>query len=487
MEVKALLLSLAIVLFSLPLRALELTPLSNTPYTGDLDTLAEKRVIRVLVSADLGFYYIEKGLPRGIGAEQLYHFEKHFKKKYPKVKIQVIPVPRDDLIPALVNGYGDLIVANLTVTSGREQVIQFSTPILDNINELIITSDDYPALSSLEDLSGKEVWVRASSSYFESLQKLNRELTEEGRAPVLVQYLEETLQDYELIEMVKQGYVKATVLDSHKAFFWNKTFDDLNIHNELPLREGGQIAWAMRKDSPKLTEQVDAYIKTAKGGTLLGNVIYNKYLENTSWFAKALDPNNIQQLEKLITLFKKYADQYDFDFLMIAAQAFQESKLNQNKVSPKGAVGIMQVLPSTARDQNVNIKNINNIENNVHAGVKYMRFIRDRYFSDDAISDDDKVYLTLAAYNAGPGNISRMRRLAEKHGYDPNKWFGNVELMARRNISSEPVTYVANINRYFVIYKQLESLQEIRDEQQALNQDIEFYRILGEKEETTTE
>ncbi|WP_394153053.1 transglycosylase SLT domain-containing protein [Vibrio maritimus] len=486
MEVKALLLSLAIVLFSLPLRALELTPLSNTPYTGDLDTLAEKRVIRVLVSADLGFYYIEKGLPRGIGAEQLYHFEKHFKKKYPKVKLQVIPVPRDDLIPALVNGYGDLIVANLTVTPGREQVIQFSTPILDGIDELIITSDDYPTLSSLEDLSGKEVWVRASSSYFESLQKLNRELTEEGRAPVLVQYLEETLQDYELIEMVKQGYVKATVLDSHKAFFWNKTFDDLNIHSELPLREGGQIAWAMRKDSPKLGAQVDAYIKTAKGGTLLGNVIYNKYLENTSWFAKALDPNNIQQLEKLITLFKRYADQYDFDFLMIAAQAFQESKLNQNKVSPKGAVGIMQVLPSTARDQNVNIKNINNIENNVHAGVKYMRFIRDRYFSDDAISDDDKVYLTLAAYNAGPGNISRMRRLAEKHGYDPNKWFGNVELMARRNISSEPVTYVANINRYFVIYKQLESLQEIRDEQQALNQDIEFYRILGEKEETST-
>ena len=212
----------------------------------------------------------------------------------------------------------------------------------------------------------------------------------------------------------------------------------------------------------------------------------NKYLENTSWFAKALDPKNIDQLEKLVSLFKKYADQYDFDFLMIAAQAFQESRLNQNKISPKGAVGIMQVLPSTARDKNVNIRNINNIDNNVHAGVKYLRFIRDRYFSDDAINEDDKVYLSLAAYNAGPGNISRMRRLAEKHGYDPNKWFGNVELMARRNISSEPVTYVANINRYFVIYKQLESLQEIREEQQAKNQDIEFYRILGGSKEETT-
>ncbi|GMQ45567.1 lytic transglycosylase F [Vibrio sp. 10N] len=486
MELKALLLVVVFVIFSLPLRALELTPLSRTPYTGDLDVLTEKRVLRVLVSADLGFYYIEKGQPRGIGAEQLYHFEKHLKKKFPKLKVQVIPVPRDDLIPALVNGYGDLIVANLTVTPARETIIEFSRPILDNIDELIITSDGYPALLSPEDLSGQEIWVRASSSYFESLQALNKTLTEDGRPPVLVQYLEETLQDYELIEMIKQGLVSATVLDSHKAYFWNKTFDDLNIHSGIPLRSGGKIAWAMRKGSPKLGEQVNAYIKTAKEGTLLGNVIYNKYLENTSWFARALNPNNIEQLEKLVSLFKKYADQYDFDFLMIAAQAFQESRLNQNKVSPKGAVGIMQVLPSTARDQNVNIKNINNIDNNVHAGVKYLRFIRDRYFSDDAISEDDKVYLSLAAYNAGPGNISRMRRLAEKNGYDPNRWFGHVELMARRNISSEPVTYVANINRYFVIYKQLESLQQIRDEQQAKNQDIEFYRILsGSKEEIT--
>jgi membrane-bound lytic murein transglycosylase MltF len=484
--VKALLLVIVFVVFSLPLRALELSPLSNTPYTGDLNTLSEKRVLRVLVSADLGFYYIEKGQPRGIGAEQLYHFEKHLKKRFPKLKVQVIPVTRDDLIPALVNGYGDLIVANLTVTPAREAVIEFSRPVLDNIDELIITSDDYPTLLSPEDLSGKEVWVRASSSYFESLQELNKALTEEGRTPVLVQYIEETLQDYELVEMVKQGLISATVLDSHKAYFWNKTFDDLNIHSGIPLRSGGKIAWAMRKDSPKLAEQVNAYIKTAKEGTLLGNVIYNKYLENTSWFAKALDPKNIDQLDKLVSLFKKYADQYDFDFLMIAAQAFQESRLNQNKISPKGAVGIMQVLPSTARDKNVNIRNINNIDNNVHAGVKYLRFIRDRYFSDDAISEDDKVYLSLAAYNAGPGNILRMRRLAEKHGYDPNKWFGNVELMARRNISSEPVTYVANINRYFVIYKQLESLQEIREEQQAKNQDIEFYRVLGGSKEETT-
>ncbi|MGR5177495.1 transglycosylase SLT domain-containing protein [Vibrio parahaemolyticus] len=487
MIVKGFLLCLLIGIIALPLRALELSPLSNDPYTGDLDLLAKKGVIRVLVSADLGFYYIEKGQPKGIGAEQLYHFEKNLKKAYSKIKIQVIPVPRDDLIPALVNGFGDLIVANLTVTEKRKQVIQFSDPILTDIDEVLITNNSYPKIEGLSDLSGNEVWVRGSSSYFESIQTLNQRLTEDDKPPVYVQYLEETLQDYELVEMIKQGYIGATVLDSHKALFWKKTFEDLNIHADTPLREDGDIAWAMRMDSPKLAQQVNRYIKTAREGTLLGNVIYNKYLENTSWFAKALDPKNVQQLDGLISLFKKYAIQYDFDFLMIAAQAFQESKLDQRKVSPKGAVGIMQVLPSTARDPNVNIKNINQVENNIHAGVKYLRFIRDRYFSDDSISDDDKVYLSLAAYNAGPGNISRMRRLAERNGYDPNKWFGNVELMARRNISSEPVTYVANINRYFVIYKQLESLKEIRQEQQAQNKDIQFYRVLGSEEESTTE
>ncbi len=143
---KAILLCFVIGIMTLPVRALELTPLSNEPYTGDLDSLVEKRVIRVLVSADLGFYYIEKGQPKGIGAEQLYHFEKNLKKKYSKMKVQVIPVPRDDLIPALVNGYGDLVVANLTITPKRQEIIQFSTPILSDISELIVTTSDYPSL-----------------------------------------------------------------------------------------------------------------------------------------------------------------------------------------------------------------------------------------------------------------------------------------------------------------------------------------------------
>lgn len=466
---KAILLSLCVWMTCFSSIALELIPLSSQPYTGDLDALVKKRVVRVLVSADLGFYYIENGQPKGVGAELLYHFENSLQKKYPQLKVQVIPVPRDDLLPSLVNGYGDLIVANLTVTPQREEAIQFSDPIVKEISEFIVTGPDYPSLNSVYDLSAKEVWVRGSSSYFESLQQINQQLQQKGKPPIIIKYLEETLQDYELVEMLKLDYIKATVLDSHKALFWKKTFADLNIHQNIPIRTDGEIAWAMRKHSPELLKVVNNFIKTAKAGTLLGNIIYQRYMDSTAWFSRVLAPSYIEQLEKLSALFKKYGDMYNFDFLLLAALAFQESKLNQSVVSAKGAVGIMQILPSTAKDPNVNIGNITNVENNIHAGTKYLRFLEDRYFNDPEISDNDRIYLSLAAYNAGPGNISRMRALAKQQGYDPNRWFNNVEVVTRRYLGSEPITYVANINRYYVIYKQLASLQQIRREQHANN------------------
>ncbi|HAS62639.1 MAG TPA: lytic transglycosylase F [Vibrio sp.] len=443
--------------------ALSLTPLSKDPHFGDLPTLEEKGVIRVLVSADLGFYYIEAGQPKGILAELLYHFEKQLKQRSSYLNLQVIPVDRDDLLPSLEQGYGDLIVANLTITDQRKQRVGFSIPVRENIEEWIITTKQPHQYQNISQLSGKEFWVRASSSYFESLQKLNHKLNKLGKPPVLIRFLEETIQDYEVMEMVNHGHIKMTVLDSHKSELWLNVMDNIQAHKKLPIRTKANIAWALRKNSPKLKELVDQYLKKHRSGTLMGNVIYGKYLDNTRWLKKVLNPNNIRKLKSMSEVFTLYSDQYQFDPLMISAQGYQESGLDQNKVSHRGAVGIMQVLPSTANDPNVNINNIYKLENNVHAGVKYMRFIKDRYFSDQNISADDQVYFSLAAYNAGPGNIRKMRRLATQQGYNPNKWFKNVEIVTRRNIGREPVHYVSNINRYFIIYKQLSELQQSRD------------------------
>ena len=136
--------------------------------------------------------------------------------------------------------------------------------------------------------------------------------------------------------------------------------------------------------------------------------------------------------------------------------------------SPAGAVGVMQILPATAADANVGIRDISSRENNVHAGVKYLRFLRDRYFSDAGIEPMDRVLLSLAAYNAGPRNIARARNKATQMGFDPNRWFGHVEVAAANSISREPVTYVRNIYKYYVVFSQLEA---IRVEREALLED----------------
>ncbi len=449
---------------SLSANSIELSPLSDKPYKGDWAVLKEKGVIRVLVSADLGFYYIDRGRPKGIGAEMLYHFEKSLKKQSPYVHVQVIPVLRDDLLPSLQAGYADLAVANLTITPERQKDVDFSNPLMKDVQELIITNKQTAPITDVTQLSGKDIWVRESSSYFESLNKLNASLVLKELKPINIHFIEEALQDYELLEMVNSGHIPAIVLDDHKAEMWLHVMNDLQAHTEFPLRQGGKIAWALRKETPELKKIVNAYLRTAKEGTLLGNVIYEKYIDDTRWLTRALNPNKLKSLDQLTKLFTHYSDMYQFEYLMMAAQGFQESGLDQSKVSHKGAIGIMQVLPSTAKDRNVNIAHIEKVENNIHAGIKYMRFIKDRYFSDPEISEDNQVYFTLAAYNAGPANINRMRRLAKKHGFNPNVWFKNVEVIARRNIGREPVKYVANISRYYVVYKQLALIKEQKEQ-----------------------
>ncbi|WP_261816712.1 MltF family protein [Vibrio gallicus] len=443
---------------------LELSPLQRNTYKGDLDQLKQKGVIRALVSADLGFYYVEGGRPKGIIAEQLHHFENNLKKHTPLMRIKIIPVGRDDLLQALENGFGDIAVANLTITEKRSKLVDFSDPILKGIQELFVTHKDFPKITQLADLEGLEVWIRASSSYFESIQAFNQRLSDKGLAPMRVNFIQEDLQDIELIEMVDQGYIRATVIDSHKTKLWSKVMNNIQVHTEFPVREDGNIAWALRKNSPQLKSEVNRYLKKAKGGTLLGNVIYGKYIDNTRWLNRALNPKKMAKLSSLSKIFERYGEQYDIDWVMLSAQAFQESGLDNSKVSHRGAVGIMQVLPATAKDPYINIPNIQPVENNIHAGTKYLRFIHDRYFNDPDIEENDKVYFSLASYNAGPAKIRRMRSLARKHGYDPNIWFNNVEIIARRNIGREPVQYVANINRYYVIYKQLGLIQDERIE-----------------------
>ena len=438
----------------------------NKPWSGDLDGITEQRFLRILTVHNPLFFNFDGARQWGIVAELARLYEDHLADEIGRVRsptVVVITVGRDELIPGLIEGRGDLVMGNLTITPERQKLVDFGPPLHPHVDELVITGPAATNIASFEDLVKTGLYLRRSSSYFEHLQTLNSERKAQGKQLIPITEADENLEDFDLLDMVNAGVLRAIVVDSHKAAFWEQIFDKIAVHRDLSVHSGSQIAWAVRKDSPQLMKSITAFSKTVKKGTLLGNIVLNRYLGNTRWLENALASEDRKRYEETIEIIKRYADQYELDWLIIAAQAYQESRFDQNKRSPAGAVGVMQVLPTTAADKAVGIPDISTLENNVHAGVKYLNWLRKTYFSDPAISPLDQVLFSFAAYNAGPGNMRRARRRAKKLGFDPNRWFGNVEIGMYRAVSGEPASYVRNIYKYYVTYKGLEKSRQARE------------------------
>jgi len=435
-------------------------------WIGDFDGMDERRIIRVLVvHSKLGFFF-DKGRTRGATYDLFMEFENYINKKQKtgirKIKMVFLPVPRNYLVPWLIKGRGDIAAANLTITNERKKSVDFSDPLLNNVKEILITGPAAPSIKNLNSLSGKEIHLRRSSSYYEHLKRLNKSFKKQGKSPVKLVAASEYMEDSDLLEMVNAGLIPMIIVDDHKAKFWAEIFDNIKLHQDIFVNSGGKIAWAFRKNSPKLKKVVNEFVKSHKEGTLMGNIVFKRYLKENKWARNSLSPEELKKFKNVVEFFKKYSGRYDFDYLMISALAYQESQLDQSKRSHTGAIGVMQVLPSTAADKNVNISGIEKLENNIHAGVKYLRFIRDQYFKDSTIDPLNQNLFAFASYNAGPAEIARLRKEAKQMGFDPNVWFGNVEVVAAKKIGRETVQYVSNIYKYFLAYKLVRIEMEVK-------------------------
>jgi membrane-bound lytic murein transglycosylase MltF len=426
------------------------------PWAGDIDGMIDRRIIRVLVPFGGYQYYYVRGRPRGAIVELLQKMEQHLNKELERrhIKVYVVPIPvsRDQLIPFLLGGHGDLIAADLTVTPARSELVTFSRPLLKGINEVVVTGPASPPIKTLGDLAGQEIFVRESSSYFEHLQKLNLLLAEDGLEEVLIRKADEMLEAEDLLEMVNAGMIPATVLDDYKAEYWKTVFPNIEIHNELSINDDGVIAWAMKKESNKLAEYVERFLRKNGRGTLVGNDTFNRYLADSTHVRCSMSPNGASEISELVHWFQYYGDEFGYDWLMLGAQGYQESHLKQSRRSHAGAVGVMQIKPSTAADPNVGVDDVTVLQNNIHAGAKYMRFLSDRYFSD-GMDGVDQWLFSLAAYNAGPARVAKLRKEASESGLNRNLWFGNVEIIAGKRIGRETVNYVSSIYKYYVGYK----------------------------------
>ena len=426
-------------------------------WTGDLDGMTQRRVVRMLVIYSKTSYFLDNAQQRGATYDMGMELEKWLnrsnKDRARPIRVVFIPTSRTRLLSDLAEGRGDIAAAGLAITPERQALVSFATPFSDDVSEIVVTSAEAQVPATIDELSGQSVYVRRSSSYYASLESLNSKLAAQGKPPVKIVLADENLEDEDILEMMNAGLIDATVVDSYLATFWQQIFTNLRPHPDLVLRSRSEIAWAMRKDSPKLKATLDAFVAKNRVGTAMGNMILRRYLQSTRWARNATSASEMKRFNELSKYFKKYATQYKFEWLLLVAQGYQESGLDQTIRSPVGAIGVMQVMPTTAKDRNVNIPNIHLVEPNIHAGAKYLRFLVDQYFDEPGIDNVNRHLFAFAAYNGGPNRIARLRREAAGQGLDPNKWFNNVELLAAQQIGRETVQYVSNIYKYYIAYR----------------------------------
>ena len=424
-------------------------------WTGDLPGMLERRQIRALVPYSRTFYFLdERGSQHGLSYAFMEAFEDyvnaHVESGLLRVQVVYVPVTRDRLVPWLLEGRGDIIAANLTTTRTRGRLMDFTEPLASGVDEVLVSGPTAAPIERLEQLSGRTVFVRSASSFYESLQTLNRDLGSRGLAPVRLKEAPAHFEVGDVLELVNAGLVEHAVADDYLAEFWARVLPDIVVHETLALRQDADIAFAVRPDSPRLKALLDEFLTTHRAGTLFGNVIFERYLQDTRWVLERDSTKKYAVLEQKAPLFQKFGAQYQLDWLLLLAQAYQESRLNQDARSPAGAVGVMQVLPSTGREMDVG--DISVLENNIHAGARYLRWMIDRYYDDDAISPADRMLFALASYNAGPARVRALRDEAAEMGLDPNTWFDNVEYVAAQRIGRETVEYVHNIYKYHIAF-----------------------------------
>lgn len=425
-------------------------------YLGDLGGMIERRRIRALVPYSRTFYFIDAdGSQRGLSTAFMNAFEDYLNERlgrgHLRVSVEFVPVPRDQLVPWLLAGRGDVIAANMAVTGSQAGRVRFTEPWKHGVREVLVSGPAAGALMIPYELSGRRIMARSGSSHVRSLAGFNRLLESRGLMPAELEQAPEHFEAGDILELVSAGLVEMAIIDDYLARLWSRVLPDLRVHDDIVMREGGELAFAVRLDSLWLKATLDEFLESHRVGTLFGNLALQRYLEDTRWVAGAPSKAELGRLREMASMFRRYGERYDLDWLMLIAQGYQESRLDQSARSSAGAIGVMQLLPGTGRE--LGVGDITRLENNIHGGARYLRRVIDHHFDEPALDAETRLLFALAAYNAGPARIQRLRREAAEIGLDPDRWFDHVESVAARRIGRETVEYVSNIHRHHAAFR----------------------------------
>ncbi len=422
----------------------------------DLDAIEERRVLRVLLRNNAASYFLYRGELMGFEYELAREFA-----DYHQLRLEVVvPPSHRELTTWLLEGRADIALGFLEFDEKQRRLgIDYSEPYHYAKQHIVVQQND-PA-ESLEDLDHRTIFVRHHSRYWDRLS----ELQEQG-ARFSVRATGDGVETEQLIKMVSRGKYKATMADEHLL--------DIELAKGVPVRsayatetERAHVI-ALRKRNPRLKQALDEFVNRIYRSEFY-NVTYRKYFKSPRSVQRLARGRVIDALRGQISpydeLVRRYADRYGFDWRLITAQMYQESRFNPKAKSPVGARGLMQLMPRTAKAMGV--KNTVDPAASIRGGIKYMDWLRDRFPANLPISE--RLWFSLAAYNAGIGHVHSARRLARQLGRDPNRWFGNTEeamlLLSQEEYAEhsrygyvnghEPVNYVRDIKQRFEAYIEL--------------------------------
>lgn len=409
---------------------------------GDFDPAYPPGRLRVLVGLDASAFFYRDGRPHGVEYAMLLDLEKYLNRTLPpssRIRLQYIPMNQGELLPALQQGKGDFAVGLLPVLDGAKTLVDYTLPYLQD--QLCLVSHK-PALADPGEVA---VVVPRGSLAVHVLANANERRLKSGEPQWLVR--EESSSQETLLDALQTGKYAVGLASRFRTSLWQKKVPDLRTGQCLP--ETVPVAWAVRKDAPGLREVLDRFLLASPGLSQRALALTERHLVQGGRLAPLANMSGPEKLAMFAPIFRMVGEVYEIDWLLLAAIGQQETTL-RHVISRDGPTGVMQVNPATAK--RMGIKDPHDTEQNIMAAARYLHYLRDRY-RHPLIAQEDQLAFMLAAYNAGEGRLQQIRRQAEQEGFDPNRWSGQVERVARRMVGSRLTYYVGAVGRYYQAFR----------------------------------
>jgi len=418
----------------------------------DLAEIRSSRVLRVLVNQSRNSSGEIQGEAIGVEYHRLRAFELYLNghaRDNQEITLKLIPKAKDQLLGALQRGEGDLVAPGELLEAQPGHAVSASEPIGNPVPLLLVGLKGERRVTRVEQLSGRTLTLSTGSAAIDVVNQINQKLALHKLPPVKVEWVDPSLAVEDVLEMVQGGIFHLTIVEQPIAERWAKVMPKLRFDRQVLVGEPGQMHWFVRRDASMLLASIDRFFKTYKSPSDQ-DVAFLRIYRRLYQVHYPLARSDRQKLEKLRPVLQRHAQAQGIDWLNLAALAFKESALDPNARGASGATGLLQITPAAA--QRVGVGNIQNVDNNVQAGAKYLAMIRRKFFSSPKLNERERMAFVLAAYNMGPERVQGMRTEARRRGLNPNQWFFQVERVAMEQVGMAPVNYVNSVNKYYLAF-----------------------------------